>query len=227
MRDRIKGIHGRLREQYDFLRKSVGDFYRGDIAEALRIATVIRVLVHESGSSKPLLKQIASNYLDLPILNKKLRNDSIISIPIGFRITQQEGCTPNLDLTSPGYQLDTLGNWWTLDCVRMPPLANPISISRKKLILLLANKDGGTHVDLEISERYKALLEGDVPSSILAGTEGNMNPVHLVRCMAGQSGAELMDCIERNLSEVLAEAQNSDKKGFFAVDTSMPNTGQG
>ncbi len=43
-------------------------FTRGDFAESVRIATIIRVLVHESGMSKPLLTQAKPNGLELPIL---------------------------------------------------------------------------------------------------------------------------------------------------------------
>jgi hypothetical protein len=40
----------------EFLRTSLRGFYAGTFAESVQIATVIRVLVHESGTSKPLLK---------------------------------------------------------------------------------------------------------------------------------------------------------------------------
>lgn len=43
----------RLKEQMEFLHTSLRGFYAGDFAESVRIATVIRVLVHESGMSKP------------------------------------------------------------------------------------------------------------------------------------------------------------------------------
>ncbi|HET6199232.1 MAG TPA: hypothetical protein VFD93_02750, partial [Candidatus Acidoferrales bacterium] len=52
----------------DFLRTSVRGFYEGNFAESVRIAQAIRVLVHETGSSKPLLKQARSDGLDLQIL---------------------------------------------------------------------------------------------------------------------------------------------------------------
>jgi len=42
-------IQAKLKEQMDFLRSSVHAFYDGQFAESVRIATAIRVLVHESG----------------------------------------------------------------------------------------------------------------------------------------------------------------------------------
>jgi hypothetical protein len=47
-------ILAKLREQMGFLRTSLGSFYEGNFAENARIATTIRVLVHETGNSKPL-----------------------------------------------------------------------------------------------------------------------------------------------------------------------------
>jgi len=48
-----------------FIRHS---FYEGTFAESVRIAAILRVLVHETGKSKPLLRQAQPNGLDLPIL---------------------------------------------------------------------------------------------------------------------------------------------------------------
>jgi hypothetical protein len=68
MMRRAESVVARLKEQMEFLRTSLRGFYAGDFAESVRIATVIRVLVHESGMSKPLLKQAKPNGLELPIL---------------------------------------------------------------------------------------------------------------------------------------------------------------
>jgi hypothetical protein len=43
-----------LREQMGLLRSSLHSFYEGTFAESVRIATILRVLVHETGKSKPL-----------------------------------------------------------------------------------------------------------------------------------------------------------------------------
>ena len=48
-------ILAKLREQMFFLRSSVRASYEGNFAESVRIATTIRVLVHATGRSKPLL----------------------------------------------------------------------------------------------------------------------------------------------------------------------------
>jgi hypothetical protein len=68
--DRKKFLRERLEEQRHFLRKSIREFASGDLAEAVRMATAVRVLVYETGKSKPLLKQLNSNYLELEIRDR-------------------------------------------------------------------------------------------------------------------------------------------------------------
>jgi hypothetical protein len=59
-----------LAQQLGFLKTSLEAYKNGSEAEALRIATTIRVLIHETNSSNPLLKQIDPNYLTLTILDR-------------------------------------------------------------------------------------------------------------------------------------------------------------
>ena len=64
MMRRAENVVARLKEQMEFLRTSLCGFYAGDFAESVRIATVLRVLAHESGMSKPLLKQASQMVLN-------------------------------------------------------------------------------------------------------------------------------------------------------------------
>src|ERR1700674_367545 len=59
-----------LEEQRHLLRTAIGGMAAGDLAQALHVAAQIRVLVHETGASKPLLKHLDKNYLELPILDR-------------------------------------------------------------------------------------------------------------------------------------------------------------
>ena len=92
---RTENILARLKEQMEFLRTSLRAFYAGDFAESVRIATVIRVLVHESGMSKPLLKQAKPNGLELPILEHvgEKHGQETLSEFCGKRENGTNGCT--------------------------------------------------------------------------------------------------------------------------------------
>ena len=60
----------KLNEQRHLLRAAITAMGVGDLTQALHVATIIRTLVHETGASKPLLKHLHANYLELPILDR-------------------------------------------------------------------------------------------------------------------------------------------------------------
>src|SRR5258708_29720430 len=91
-----------LKEQMDLLRTSLRAFYEGQFAESLRIATTIRVLVHETGMSKPLLKQARPDGLDLQILEHadeaKPDEEQIFSFAVRRRMGPGPTLAPAVDL---------------------------------------------------------------------------------------------------------------------------------
>src|SRR5882762_6612615 len=106
-------ILAKLREQMGFLRTSLGSFYEGNFAESVRIATAIRVLVHESGKSKPLLTQAQSNGLELPILEHVGEWPAQVEI-FSFAVSVRLGPTiaPAVDLASSHHTVSSVGGWW-------------------------------------------------------------------------------------------------------------------
>jgi len=87
--DQKKFLREKLEEQRHLLRKSIKEFAAGDLAEGVRIAIATRILVHETGNSKPLLKQLTSNYLELKILDRASRKE-------GPPPTWNSGCRRNV-----------------------------------------------------------------------------------------------------------------------------------
>lgn len=65
----------RLEEHRHLMRSAVDRMAEGDLVHAITIATCIRALIHETGSSTPLLKRLRSNYLSLPIHSTKEAED--------------------------------------------------------------------------------------------------------------------------------------------------------
>ena len=108
-----ENVLARLKEQMGFLRTSLCAFYGGNFAESVRIATIIRTLVHESGRSKPLLKQVQPNGLDLPILDHVGEWPGEKAI-FRFAVSVRMGATiaPAVDLASTHYKPSTIGAWW-------------------------------------------------------------------------------------------------------------------
>src|SRR6266478_6881987 len=132
----------KLREQMDFLRTSVRVFYEGQFAESVRIATIIRVLVYESGMCKPLLTQVQPNGLDLQIKEHvgeaKHDEEEIFSFALGIRMGPGPALAPAVDLDSSHYTMSSVGAWWgrTVFTFRSQ-LGRQLIYTRKKVVLTL------------------------------------------------------------------------------------------
>lgn len=192
-------ILAKLREQMGFLHSSVRAFYEGNFAESVRIATTIRVLVHETGRSKPLLVQAMPSGLELPILDharQKTENEQIL----GFAVSVRLGSTlaPAVDLGSSHYSLSSLGVWWNRTVFTLPSqFGTQLVYRRKQVILILANKEGGAHVDENEDPDYRRLMT-DLPLSFTVSGVRLETP-DLARFLTAQSGVEMLDCLKRNV----------------------------
>src|ERR1700689_4232011 len=76
-----------LREQYQRLVNAVDGFYAGEEFQALNIAVTLRLLVHKTRNSHPLLERLERKYWDLTIQHKPLDPKVIFRVPISLRIS--------------------------------------------------------------------------------------------------------------------------------------------
>lgn len=145
-----------LIRQLGFLWRSCDAYDRGHIDEAVRIATVIRVLIHDTPASTSLL-----NHLDAPHI---LLSSSVVTDPdiepvfmsgMGrLTITSRETTRrANTDPSTLQIQL-TVPQWWN----QVVYIYGKIHATRKSLVLGAANKDGGAHVDAKLNKEYEALM---------------------------------------------------------------------
>jgi len=201
-----------LKEQYGFLKRSIASAIRGNLDEALRIATTLRVLVHETAASKPLLKQVVPNYLQITILDipaaplSKAGAQRVFYIGVAVQMNSVTGVRPAVDLTNPppGQKLVVLGSWWNRELLIFTDKGQRFVFTRKQLILTLANKEGGAHVDTSLPPGYEKFVTesplrfvvSDVPS----------DTVHLARYAAVQAAAQMCECLERNFPSVTRAA---------------------
>ena len=140
-----------LNEQTELLHSSLTAFYDGKFAESLRIATIIRVLVHETGRSKPLLKQARPDGLDLEIPDladePKAGLEHLFRFVVSVRLGSAS-VVPAVDLQSSHYARTSIGSWWNRAIFMFKSKdGTRVSLRRRDVILTLANKEGGTHVD--------------------------------------------------------------------------------
>ena len=115
--ERKKFVYDKLEEQRHLLRKSVEEIIAGDFAEAVRVATTIRVLIHETGSSKALLKRLDQSYLQFEILDRdetpppEASGPPLFRIPISLQINAQ-GTSLSSEISEETRVRSPLGHWW-------------------------------------------------------------------------------------------------------------------
>lgn len=201
--DRRARVRQKLSEQYRLLGNAIDRMAAtGDLAEALQIAAILRLLVHESRSNKPLLKQLTPSYLDLTILGTSPPGEPapepgkhatiVLWVPISFTFSEK-GVRVNPQLSSNDKGLVTIGKWWVQPSLIIPGAVE--GFSRSEIVLGLADKEGGVHVDPGVPQRFQQLLDCE---SLHLGPGYLCAPVDLARMMTAQSGIEMRDCLERN-----------------------------
>lgn len=193
----------RLKEHRHLIKSAVDRMAEGDLVHAITIATSIRALIHETGSSKPLLKQLRSDYLSLPIHSTKeavenprfahLQKKTVLKIAANIMITAgKPTLRPTLDIA--GCEVRTVGHWWTNLGLIVP--GGP-ALSRKEIILGIANKEGA-HVDDDMPPAYRIMLESK--SIRIKVNDSDSEAINITRYVCGTAGVELLDCLERNFT---------------------------
>lgn len=143
----------RYRENLGFLVKSARGFDSGDHAEALRMATAVRTLTYDEGRGHSVLTQIGAK----PVMKwRSFYTPFGLPVPEGTRMigSSLHGSVFGADGFSHEEPLDfgaegnavSYDDWWKVEPVVE---FGDGHITRKQLILGLANQDGGAHVDLD------------------------------------------------------------------------------
>lgn len=168
-------LDARLREelakQLRFLERSAKAYDEGDEEEAVRLATVMRVLFHDTvhpKTGKP-------NSISL-MTHLAMRDGTMLATPGTKLADWRDFLSVRIDLTSPTPssllpRLDLelvevpFATWWDTDAVRADA-----AVSRRRLVTSAANKDGGAHVDPKLDRFYEGLMKG----SWSVGITGNL-----------------------------------------------------
>jgi hypothetical protein len=116
---------------------------------------------------------------------------------IGVSVSTEKGAQPITDLNDPGLQPVSLEQWWTRPVlVFTDQNGQQVSFNRKGLLLTLANKEGGAHVDTTVPSAYeKYVIDSAVPFMV----NGIMtDSVHLAQFASVESSVRMIECLERN-----------------------------
>jgi hypothetical protein len=150
-------LRSQLDEQISFLTSSAELYDRGREAEAKRLAVIVRVLVHDSRTSRhPLLVQLGVRdtlrFHDTSI-RRNTRPNVLTTSYTGLVLTALGNgpvrYVPLLDGGPDRRRLVSFTDWWhgvvLID-------TNQQSQTRKQVVQSLADQDGGAHVDPGLSD---------------------------------------------------------------------------
>lgn len=183
-------LQEQLIRQRGFLRSRGEAFDAGNIDEAWALSPTVRVLVHQTDKSSSLLGQLQlqgqMRFLDTgsPVADQWFRKpdgsltQSINMLGAGLlyiKITDDlANWYPRLD-TDPGtWSRIPFEKWWNQPILRSWSRPNRLW-TRRTLVLALANKDGGAHVDPDIDEDFDCVLRRHAGRYIIAAAGGQLN----------------------------------------------------
>lgn len=190
-----------LGEQLGFLESSCRGFDEGNDNEALRIASVLRTLFHDTAKSRSLLVQLGYEnelFMDScsPLHPVEVEGDGkklfvISGFPGPLAISPTKDGWRYLPLlaqqpNSPGLVLFPM--WWETDILR----DTEHYYTRHELVRVLTNKEGGAHIDPKLDAQYESMKSGSLGMRATAGDiEGFINSA--TRTTMRQLGWEVLE----------------------------------
>ena len=155
-------LNEHLKRQIGFIRRSCEAYDKGFTDEAIRLATIVRVLVHDTTQSKSLLGQLGiKNSMEFFDSSDDYDPATCIFDFRGLVLLRVGGhggnfiprclVPPRPDLTE---KWKPFGQWWQKTVIVD---AQREKFSRGGIILALSNKEGGAHIDPKLDDAYAAL----------------------------------------------------------------------
>lgn len=154
-------LRAHLGEQMEFIKASSRSFDDGFLGEGKRLATTIRVLVHDTGQSKSLLGLLSVKqsllFMDTaPRLNRANLAPTwgLPMMEVGNRTASRFFAPLGVLPPSRIHPPKLFDAWW----------GDPVTkdqegreFCRKDFVMTVANKEGGAHIDPVLSPRWMAL----------------------------------------------------------------------
>jgi len=153
-----------LKEQIAFMKQSASSYDNGFEGEAKRLAVVIRVLVHDTANSVSLLTSMNKKNINFYDSASDYNPNRVVVSHSGLvlkRFTFPQGggeYKAPLDDLPPSMSKNRKVNfdqWWDTKIVIRDNQKN--TFTRKDLVLTVANKEGGAHIDPNLDQAYANL----------------------------------------------------------------------
>ncbi len=173
-------LEASFREQAGFLQASAKLFDEGHTSEAKRLATTLRVLLHDKRQSKSLLSQLGYEFLKFhDSTGPEMPENLLTECPLVIMGIGGSGpdFRPLLDSGPFSTVQKPFAVWWSqivfVDNRRA-------TFTRKDVVLSVADTDGGAHVDPALPEAYHRLSRENSIAWMVgspAGKRAAQNPV--------------------------------------------------
>lgn len=197
-----------LREQVGFLRVSCNAVDDGNVSEGKRIAVTLRVLLHESVRSRSLLEQLGLianmeffGTAGSICLGEVMTQHGLIGIVI--EKGQAKYRAPLGDRPPHMFSWNKFEDWW-----KQPVFLDRDGrrISREQLVLSVANKDGGAHVDPVLNKEYAELTRANsLDWRVVSGKKEEAMGPNPALLSVRQMAFEVLTSLERHVPEIIKE----------------------
>jgi len=186
-------------EVIDAVRLSCQSYDNGFLGEAKRLATSVRVLVHDTDRSHSLFEQLGIKrklaFASTPSVygpENLLSECHLVLALVGPQPTYEAA----LDRLPFPWQKLPFDGWWNQIVIKD---VNGEKFSRKDLVLWFANREGGAHVDPKLDERYRKLQDENSYGFVFVAQGNAVLPTAGVElaCMR-QIAHEILRTVERN-----------------------------
>jgi hypothetical protein len=142
----------------------------GDEAEAQRIATSLRVIFHQTGRSTSLLTHLGAARISMLSTTCSPVGPGVLMAPsnlasLVIRRTDEGVTFKSIALldNAPMKRFIPFADWWETEIIC---LTAGVQMTRKSLVLAVADQDGGAHVDATLNPDYTVIKSG---SGLIAG----------------------------------------------------------
>jgi hypothetical protein len=146
-----------LIRQLSFMARSCESYDAGFQDEAIRVATSLRVLIHDTKRQKSLLSLLKARGIKLAtsVEPRDTGRSAILHTMCTFTFTAGQGVSWGPGLNRDRIKTEMpLEDWWHQTIY----IYGSVRLTRCSLILGAADKDGGAHVDPAVTVEYESLI---------------------------------------------------------------------
>jgi hypothetical protein len=152
-----------LKQQITFIERSCAAYDESNQDEATRIATVVRILIHNTARSMSLLSHLKSR--DIQLLSTSMDIVAHFDNHDWFKKGELPMFFDGMNMLANGKHHPKLGDggvkefrpvesWWLQPVI----ILERHPYTRRDIVLNVADKDGGAHVDAALTPEYENLI---------------------------------------------------------------------